>query len=293
MLFYERRKKKGIKILVPDAQVEEAKAQGVKVEKDEKTGEHFKIVGYREGAENEKPSDIYAKVFEDNSSVTFENDIYSQEFFDFIRQILEKVASYADNSEATHELNVESINVAKKAVIDILSRCFNNGGMKVMVQIMISIFKKDDALCRNFMASLLNENNAECIMEILFECTDKVSQNNVARLVKYLLCRLKVLEKDDLISGATECFTEVRKGEGNETTEHKIILPKAVSAKFMNVLLYHLKDRAPRSWSRFDNYLDIIKSFGINSAEDIEAEGDQEAYNLQSEGARVGLEFYF
>lgn len=66
MLFYERRKKKGLKILVPDAQVEEVKAQGVKVEKDEKTGEHFKIVGYREGAENEKPSDIYAKVFEDN-----------------------------------------------------------------------------------------------------------------------------------------------------------------------------------------------------------------------------------
>jgi hypothetical protein len=42
-------------------------------------------VGYREGAENEKPSDIYAKVFEDNQSVTFENDIYSQEFFDFIK----------------------------------------------------------------------------------------------------------------------------------------------------------------------------------------------------------------
>lgn len=68
-----------------------------------------------------------------------------------------------------------SISVAKKAVIDILSRCFNNGGMKVMVQIMIDIFKKDEALCRNFMSSLLADSNAECIMEILFECTDKVS----------------------------------------------------------------------------------------------------------------------
>ena len=67
------------------------------------------------------------------------------------------------------------MSVAKKAVIDILTRCFNNGGMKVMVQIMIDIFKKDEVLCRNFVSSLLSENNAECIMEILFECTDKVS----------------------------------------------------------------------------------------------------------------------
>jgi hypothetical protein len=67
------------------------------------------------------------------------------------------------------------MSVAKKAVIDILTRCFNNGGMKVMVQIMIDIFKKDEVLCRNFLSSLLAENNAECIMEILFECTDKVS----------------------------------------------------------------------------------------------------------------------
>lgn len=77
MLFYERRKKKGLKILVPEAQVEETKATGVNVLKDEKTNEHFKIVGYREGAENEKPSEIYSRVFEDNMSVTFENDIYS------------------------------------------------------------------------------------------------------------------------------------------------------------------------------------------------------------------------
>jgi hypothetical protein len=47
------------------------------------------------------------------------------------------------------------MSVAKKAVIDILTRCFNNGGMKAMVQIMIDIFKKDEVLCRNFMSSLL------------------------------------------------------------------------------------------------------------------------------------------
>ena len=208
MLFYERRRKKGLKLLVPEDKVEETKAQGINVIKDEEKKEHYKIVKYREGAENEEVSDIYAKVFEDNSNVTFENDIYSQEFFDFIKQILENVASYAETTEITHELNTEAIKVAKKAVLEILSRCFNNGGMKMMVQIMIEIFKKDDALCKNFVASLLDENTAEMVMEILFDCTDKVSQSNVGRLMRYLLCRLKVLEKDDLLSGATEQKTE-------------------------------------------------------------------------------------
>lgn len=295
MLFYERRKKKGLKILVPEAQVEEAKTAGINVQKDEKTGEHFKIVGYREGAENEQPSEIYSKVFEDNMSVTFENDIYSQEFFDFIKQILEKVASYAGTADANHELNMDAIKVARRAVIDILAKCFNNGGMKVMIQIMIEIFKKDDALCRDFLASLLEENNAECIMEIFFECTDKVSQVNVARLIKYILCRLKVLEKEDLLSGATVTITEKKIDESGKEVESQHNLPKAICSKFMNVMLYHLKERAAKSWSRFDNYLDVIKAFGINTAEEIEKEQESgtETNDLKSEGARIGLEYYF
>lgn len=140
-----------------------------------------------------------------------------------------------------------------------------------MIQIMIEIFKKDDALCRNFVSSLLEENNAESILEVLFECTDRVAQTNVARLIKYLLCRLKVLEKKDLLEGATEVIKEKRMEDGKEVeVQHNI--PKAISAKFMNVLLFHLKDRAARSWSRFEHYLDIIKAFGLNSADDIENE---------------------
>lgn len=141
---------------------------------------------------------------------------------------------------------------------------------------------------------MLDESNAECIMEILFECTDKVAQANVCRLMKYLLCRLKVVEKEDLLSDATMTVTETALNEGKEEVqEHK--LPKAVCSRFMNVLLFHLKDRAAKSWSRFDFYLEIIKAFGINSAEDIEKEIDTtaEVYDLKSESARIGLEYYF
>jgi len=85
MLFYERRKKKPLKILVPEPKVAEEKAKGVEVHFDEKANEHFKQVPYREGIDNEAPNDIYRRVYEDNKKFTFENDIYSQEFFDFIK----------------------------------------------------------------------------------------------------------------------------------------------------------------------------------------------------------------
>lgn len=134
---------------------------------------------------------------------------------------------------------------------------------------MIDIFKKDDNLCKQFMSSLLDENNAECILELFFECTDKVSQANAARLIKYLLCRLKVIEKEELLSRAVETVTEKEIENGEEVIK-TVLLPKSICAKFMNVLLYHLFGRAARSWSRFDYYLDVLKAFGLNSAEEIE-----------------------
>lgn len=84
MLFYERRVKKPIKIVVPDTEIEAVKAKGITVKCDEEKKEYFREVQYRKAADGEKPNQIYQKVFEDNRKFSFENDIYSQEFFDFI-----------------------------------------------------------------------------------------------------------------------------------------------------------------------------------------------------------------
>ena len=77
MLFYERRKKKPLKILVDEDKVEEEQKKGTEVKFDEEKKEHYKIVGYREAANGEKANPIYSQVFKDNNSVSFENDIYS------------------------------------------------------------------------------------------------------------------------------------------------------------------------------------------------------------------------
>lgn len=94
MLFYERRLKKPIKIVMPEATQDTVF--------DEKTNEHIKFIAYREGVDTEKPNKIFAKVLEDNSKFSFENDVYSLEFFDFIKTILQNVASFGGNDDEIH-----------------------------------------------------------------------------------------------------------------------------------------------------------------------------------------------
>lgn len=88
MLFYERRVKKDIKVLVAEDQIEVNKSKGITVEFDEEKKEHFKMVNYRQSADGELANDFYKKVSDDNQKFTFESNIYSTEFFDFILQIL-------------------------------------------------------------------------------------------------------------------------------------------------------------------------------------------------------------
>lgn len=59
MLFYERRRKKPIKILIDEDKVEEEKKAGVEVHYDEEKKENYKLVDYRKATEGEKPTPIY------------------------------------------------------------------------------------------------------------------------------------------------------------------------------------------------------------------------------------------
>ena len=51
---------------------------------DEEKKESFEMKAYWSAADGELAGDIYKKVAEDNAKFSFEGDIYSSEFFDFI-----------------------------------------------------------------------------------------------------------------------------------------------------------------------------------------------------------------
>ena len=128
MLFYERRKKKDMKVLVPEDKVEEAKDSGIDVTYDEEKKEHSKLVKYKESVDNEAPNEIYKKVFEDNKKFTFENDIYSQEFFGFLLQVLSS-ATTLEGKDAD-EIKLSALRIGQKAGFEILARCYVNQGIK-------------------------------------------------------------------------------------------------------------------------------------------------------------------
>ena len=73
---------------------------------------------------------------------------------------------------------------------------------------MIDILKTSDTLCKTFLEGLLEENNAEVIIEVLLEGRDSNAQKHCARVIKYLLCKMKMLEKEDVRNDTKEKFMD-------------------------------------------------------------------------------------
>jgi len=64
----------------------------------------------------------------------------------------------------------------------------------------------------------------------------------------------------------------------------------------MGLLLGQLHTRAAKAWRKFDQYLEIICAFAINSAEEIEEDkdlGKSTKYDAESEAYKVGVEVFF
>ena len=258
MLFYERRVKKDLKILIADEKVEEEKTRGIDIKFDEDKKEHFKIVKYKDAANDEMPNPIYQQVFEDNHSVSFENDVYSQEFFDFVLKIMKGVAD--SNSSAAKDIGLQ---IGKKVGFEILARCFDNTGLKQLAPVMIDILKSSDKTCTDFMKSLLEDDDAEVVMEILFDCPDMHARRNLIRIIRYLICRLKEIEKDTIIANEfdeiEETYVNIYESQCTRIRE----VPKSLVLRFMELLKALMPTRAARSWKVIDTYMELFHSFGV------------------------------
>ena len=45
-------------------------------------------------------------------------------------------------------------------------------------------------------------------MEILFDCPDKISRKYLIRIIRYLVCRLKEIEKESILANLVDTVTE-------------------------------------------------------------------------------------
>ena len=184
-----------------------------------------------------------------------------------------------------------------KAGFELLARCENNSNLTLIAKVMIEILKSSDTLCKTFLKSLLDNNNAELVMEILLEANDKSAQLHVARVIKYLFCKMKVLEKEDIQSNAKETFKDTFIDSDGKEHNPERERPKALSLRFLKLLLSHLSGRATKNWKTFDYYLELIAAFALHSHEEMEVTADQDMascpWSKESEAYQIGMELCF
>jgi hypothetical protein len=151
--------------------------------------------------------------------------------------------------------------VGKKSILEILSKCFYNQTIRNLVEILIDIMKTNEDLCFAFMNQCYLEDNFEYLLMIMLECPDAVARLNVALLVKFILNKLKVKERDILYDTQKEEI-EYTTGEG-ETLKRIEETPLAMTSKFILKCLDNLNTLVAKNWSRFDYFLDVISSFAV------------------------------
>lgn len=138
LLFFEKRKKKPLKLLVKDG-VEAAKSEKVASAEDknqseskkenekDKEEEQLLEVDYREAVRpTETPNRIFQKVLEENRKYGFENDIYSADFFDLSLAIQKTVAGLDGADQSAQELRRLAVEMGGKATLELLAKTYNN-----------------------------------------------------------------------------------------------------------------------------------------------------------------------
>lgn len=142
---------------------------------------------------------------------------------------------------------------------------------------MYDIFKADHALSVKFLQGLLDE--PEEFMEIMLEAVDATSRMYISQLIKFLLCHVKMIEKDSIMNNS---MTDGRKD--------------SVCARFIDYLIENLNQRVARAWSRFDEFLEIFYAYCVFSPQDIVDAGfgyTNTDPDPDSEAFKVGMTHYF
>ena len=183
------------------------------------------------------------------------------------------------------------IYVGKKSILEILAKCFYNQTIKNLVEILIDIMKINDDLCFTFMNQCYQEDMFEYLLNIMLECPDPVARMNVSILVKFIINRLKLKEKDILYDVSREEVTYTMNPNTlvEQIVKREVVTPVAMVSKFMLKVIDNLNTLVAKNWSRFDYFLEMIYSFGMGDFDSQANSTPEEQAQIES----IGLEFLF
>jgi len=108
--------------------------------------------------------------------------------------------------------------------------------------------------------------DSETIWEVLLDCNDKNAQKTLSRVIKFALCKLKEIEKDVALAGTTETVTKTFVDSVGNDVSQEVERPKATCIRFVMAMVELLGERAPKSWRKFDSFLEIFFSFMVHSS---------------------------
>lgn len=188
------------------------------------------------------------------------------------------------------------LSLGKKVGFEILARCVDSSGLTHLSQVMIEILKSSDEVCKDFMQTLLDEDDAEPVMEILFECVKSNARQSLIKIIRFLVCRLKEIEKDEILAALTDTTTETFIDVYGEHGTRQKSEPRALCLKFMANVKAYMSTRAARSWKIIDTYMELLFSFGVQGSSDVEKEmllGSKQTWSKDSVGYNVGMTEYF
>ena len=103
-------------------------------------------------------------------------------------------------------------------------------------------------------------------------------------------------EIDLILNKEMESYQVEEEDKDGKKVTKELQRPKSIAIRFFNILLSHLDLRAPRAWSRFEAYLDVIFSFATLGPEQIEQEvKDDKAqkWDSESDAYKIGMEYFF
>mmetsp|Transcript_18286 Transcript_18286/g.31275 ORF Transcript_18286/g.31275 Transcript_18286/m.31275 type:complete len:924 (+) Transcript_18286:1615-4386(+) len=303
MLFYERVKKKPLKLIKQAAPSKEEPKEETKEEskeeetKKEEPKEELIEVDYRQCVlQSDVPNSIFGRVIEENQKFSFENDIYTKEFFQFSLNLQTAILARGKYSEETKELYEQGLMVGSKCTLEILAKTYNNTMIDEHIKVLTQFLKNDPScsLAKQFLQYWYDRDHFAYLFDLLLECPDQRARTYVAFFVKYLVIKLREHEKEYLYE--VEEF-EVVADSGQTLTMQRY---RSLCTRFMNSAISLLNYKAARNWNRFEQFLDVIHYFALCSLADVEQcifSKEELAADPEPEDparvSKVGMEFLF
>jgi hypothetical protein len=283
LLVYEKRFKKPVIILAPENEDGTPKhkiPENAEIKTIEKTGEKY----YEMDMKNIGmfvPNKIYKEIWEDNLEFSFEKLIYSNEFYDFVKELMNGTLGFKekyDSLKPEDQKQVDTVisNMAKvgnKIAYGVLAKAYHNYKLPSLSDSLIQLYEASDTAVLTTMDWILEEENSDdflYVYKVLLSCNDRISRVNVAKLLSALVNRCFEIEKDIInetekvtIKVTEELISTGKDEESSKEVEREVIRPKSKAVRFWDLTMEALRQKGPSNWSKFEQFLTMIRNIAV------------------------------